>query len=91
MTCFSHNKKPTHVLKVKLLSAKATPPTKGTAQSIRYDLYASQYCVLSACKTLLHTGVAIELPKNSSLIFIASAYGINIGGGGVIDPDYKEI
>ena len=74
------------VLKVKLLFAKAKPPTKGTAQTIGYYIYASQGCVLlSGSRTLLHTGVAIELrngifgriaPRSG----IASAYGIDIGG-----------
>ena len=49
--------------------------------------------MLSGSRTLLHTGVAIELPNDiygriAPRSGIASAYGIDIGGG-VIDPDYK--
>ena len=82
------------VLKVKLLSAQAKPPMKGTISSIGYDLYASQDCViLGGSRAILHTGVSIELPKGTygriaPRSGVASAYGIDIGAG-VIDPDYR--
>lgn len=85
-------------LKVKKTCAKATIPTRATAYSAGYDLYANieQSIQLNPQETVkIPIGIAIELPKQTvGLIFGRSGLGINHGivpanAVGVIDCDYR--
>lgn len=84
-------------VKLKKLSETAHIPTKGTALSAGYDLYADhehKLIIPPGKMHKIHTGVAMEIPKGYfGAIFARSGLAINRGGRpatavSVIDCDY---
>ncbi|KAF5093324.1 hypothetical protein D0Z00_004119 [Geotrichum galactomycetum] len=82
-------------LQVKLLSATARAPTRGSAAAAGYDLYASQATVLPARgRALVPTDISIALPgphtygRVAPRSGLAFKHGIDTGAG-VIDADYR--
>lgn len=82
----------------KKLSKTAKTPTKGTEQSVGYDLYADlTQAITIAPQTaqMIQTNIAIELPPNYwAGVFARSGLATKKGGRpsncvGVIDPDYR--
>lgn len=86
-------------LKIKKLKEKAIIPTRATQGSAGYDLYA---CIdepielKSGERTVIPTGIAVELPSNEYAVFIFARsglgikYGISLSNGvGVVDSDYR--
>ena len=69
-------------------------PTRGTAGSVGYDIYAAEGGVVPARGTLLvGTGLAVILPRGTygriaPRSGLAAKHSIGVGGG-VIDPDYR--
>ena len=80
-------------LKVKKLSTNAQLPTRGTPQSVGYDLYASEdVTIKSKDRGMVSTGLAIKVPTGTygrvaPRSGLAVKSGVNVGAG-VIDPDY---
>lgn len=81
-------------LLVKLLSDKATLPTRGSALSAGYDLYAAEDTVIPARgKALVDTQLSIAVPTGTygriaPRSGLASKHSIDTGAG-VIDADYR--
>lgn len=77
----------------KLLSDKATMPTRGTSKSAGYDLYASEDVTVKAGATgLIKTDVSAYM-DGSEVFILKSRSGLSykqgvIVGAGVIDADY---
>ena len=84
----------TEEMKVKLLSATATVPLKGSDEAAGFDLATAESFYLGAGERMLvSTGLALELPKGTygrlaSRSGLASNYGIEVGAG-VIDTDFR--
>lgn len=82
------------MLRVKRLSENATIPTRATADSVGYDLYAAENKTIDEFgHALIKTDIAIELPHGTygrvaPRSGLAVKYMIGIGAG-VIDPDYR--
>jgi dUTP pyrophosphatase len=82
-------------LQVKLLSATARAPTRGSAYAAGYDLYASQATVLPARgRALVPTDISIALPGAHTYGRVAPRSGLALKhgidtGAGVIDADYR--
>lgn len=82
-------------LQVKLLSATARAPTRGSASAAGYDLYASQATVLPARgRALVPTDISIALPGAHTYGRVAPRSGLALKhgidtGAGVIDADYR--
>ena len=83
-------------MKIKLLSPEAKLPTQGSAEAAGYDLYASKPCVIESGQcVLVHTGIAIEIPKGFwGGIYARSGFASKKGlrpanCTGVIDNDYR--
>lgn len=85
-------------IKVKKLNENAIIPTYGTEFSAGADLYAlpGEKVVIEAHKTvMIHTGLAMEIPKGyAGLIFARSGLASKRGLApankvGVVDPDYR--
>ena len=80
-------------LKVKKLNTNAQLPTRGTPQSVGYDLYASEdVTIKSKDRGMVSTGLAIKVPTGTygrvaPRSGLAVKSGVNVGAG-VIDPDY---
>lgn len=76
------------------LDENATLPVRATPGSAGYDLYSAESGVVWARgKTLVATGVSVELPPNT-VAFIKSRSGLSVKkdievGAGVIDSDYR--
>ena len=94
----SHNNLPnpisSYTIPVKFLHENAKMPSKGTAQSAGFDLYASeQIKIQPKTRKLINTGIAMAIPTGfygriaprSSLTIKSN---IDIGAG-VIDSDYR--
>ena len=83
-----------HLL-IKLLTEKAKIPTRGSAFSAGYDLYASESVVVkSKDRALVSTGIAIYVPSGTygriaPRSGLAVKYGIDVGAG-VIDEDFRS-
>lgn len=85
-------------MRVKLLSAAARLPTRGSEKSAGLDLYAcmDEEIIIAPGETRqVKTGISIELPKNTGG-FIFARSGIAVKNGiipanavGVIDEDYR--
>lgn len=81
-------------MKIQLLNADATLPTRGSEKAAGLDLYASEDCVIhSTERQLVSTGVAIALPY-STYGRIAPRSGLAVKNGidvlaGVVDEDYR--
>ncbi len=79
---------------IKLLSEKAVIPTKATAFSAGYDLYAAEDAeVPKLCRKLIKTNVSMAIPINNygriaPRSGLAYKNGIDILAG-VIDSDYR--
>ncbi|CAB90132.1 putative deoxyuridine 5''-triphosphate nucleotidohydrolase [Schizosaccharomyces pombe] len=79
---------------VQKLSEKATIPTKGSANSAGYDLYAAAECIVPRRgKVLVDTDLAIAVPEGTygrvaPRSGLASKHSIDTGAG-VIDADYR--
>ena len=85
-------------IKVKILNEGATLPTYGTEYSAGADLYnlkGEAVTVKAHCTTLIHTGIAVEIPEGyCGLIFARSGLATKRGLApankvGVIDADYR--
>ncbi|AIE77208.1 ORF1 [Duck adenovirus 3] len=82
------------VLQVKLLTPYAYLPTKGTPNSIGYDLYSSQTVSIDPFTSkVVSTDISIVLPRGcygriAPRSGLAAKYSIDVGAG-VIDPDYR--
>jgi len=80
-------------IRVKRLSSKAIPPTKGSRLAAGHDIYAiGEFTIPARGLVLAETGIAIGLPKGTYARIapqsgLASKKGIAINGG-VIDADY---
>ena len=80
-------------LRIKLLSARAKMPTKGSRMAAGHDLYAMDNIYIPVREqVLVETGLAIGLPKGTYARIaprseLASKKKISFGGG-VIDADY---
>lgn len=83
-------------MKIKLLHPNAVLPTQGSAEAAGYDLYSVDTISIGPGETkLVHTGIAIEIPKNfwggiyarSGLATKKSLRPANCVG--VIDSDYR--
>ena len=85
--------KTSNVLKVKLLSPKATLPIKGTSLAAGYDLTSAQQLIIpSNRRALVQTDISIGVPKGTygriaPRSGLAVKHGITTGAG-VIDADY---
>jgi len=85
---------PPPALQVKLLSASAKPPTRGSAFAAGYDIYAAKETVVPARgKALVDTDISIALPAGTygriaPRSGLASKHSIDTGAG-VIDADYR--
>lgn len=83
-------------LRVRLLSPNATMPTRGTAESAGYDLYATEDVTIDNQRAeMIHTGVSVEIPKGYvGLLFARSGIATKkhlrpSNCVGVIDSDYR--
>ncbi len=85
-------------LNIKKLNENATVPTYGTAYSAGADLYAlsdAPIAIEAHKTTLVHTGIAVEIPEGyCGLIFARSGLASKRGLApankvGVIDADYR--
>lgn len=82
------------MIKVKLLSSKATPPTFGTQHAAGIDLYSANPGSLTPGEyKSFATDIAVEIPegyygKISPRSGLATKYGIDTLAG-VIDSDYR--
>lgn len=85
---------PPPALQIKLLSASAKPPTRGSAFAAGYDVYASKEAVVPARgKALVDTDISIAVPAGTygriaPRSGLASKHSIDTGAG-VIDADYR--
>lgn len=83
-----------HELLVKLLTPNAKVPSRGSALSAGYDLYAAEDLVLPARgKGIVSAGIAIAIPHETygrvaPRSGLAAKHGIDVGAG-VIDCDYR--
>ena len=81
-------------LKVKLLSTDGIIPTRGTDNSIGYDVYGSRdYLVMPGDCVAVGTDIALECPSGTYARIaeksgLSLKHGLGIRGG-VIDPDYR--
>ena len=85
-----------NTIKIKKINENAIVPTKQTANSAGYDLYASEDVTVAAHKyAAVGTGISIEMPNNiegqvrprSGLAF---KHGITVlNAPGTIDADYR--
>lgn len=81
-------------LQIKLLSATAKAPTRGSAFAAGYDLYASRATTIPAWgKALVDTDISVAVPAGTygrvaPRSGLASKHGIDVGAG-VIDADYR--
>lgn len=84
----------TPVLLISKITAEANMPTRGTAGSVGYDLYASSDEIIpSMAHYGIHTGIRIKIPHGhygriAPRSGLAFRHGINVLAG-VIDPDYR--
>jgi deoxyuridine 5'-triphosphate nucleotidohydrolase len=81
-------------LQIKLLSPKATKPTRGTSGSAGLDLYCTETCAIEDGKvSVISTGVAVKIPFGYvGLIKPRSGLALKHGAdtmAGVIDSDYR--
>lgn len=83
-------------MKIKLLSKNAKVPTYATDGAACFDFYAAEDAhVLECCRTIIDTGVAVDVPDNHVLLlFSRSGHGFNFGvrlanAVGVIDSDFR--
>ena len=80
-------------LGVKKLTYDSIIPTRGSNDSVGYDLYSNMDCVIrSSGRGLVSTGITIVLPPGvygrvAPRSGLAVKHGIQVGAG-VIDPDY---
>lgn len=80
-------------LQVKLLSAKARLPERGSKQAAGYDLFSAQDLVIPTGKrALVRTDISIIIPKGTYARIaprsgLALKHGLNVGAG-VVDIDY---
>ena len=80
-------------LGIKKLTYDSIIPTRGSRDSVGYDLYSNMDCVIHASKRgLVSTGITIVLPPGvygrvAPRSGLAVKHGIQVGAG-VIDPDY---
>ena len=85
--------KTSDVLRVKLLSPKATMPAKGTALAAGYDLSSAQQLTIPVNgRALVQTDISLSVPKGTygriaPRSGLAVKHGITTGAG-VIDADY---
>ena len=85
--------KASNALRVKLLSPKATIPTKGTALAAGYDLSSAQQLTIPVNgRALVQTDISLSVPKGTygriaPRSGLAVKHGITTGAG-VIDADY---
>ena len=83
-------------LQVKKLTSGARIPTRGTEESIGYDLYAGEkeICdVVFGDVTKVHTGISVNIPRGyygriAPRSGLAAKHGIQVLAG-VIDADYR--
>jgi dUTP pyrophosphatase len=81
-------------LQVKLLSAAATVPTRGTPYAAGYDLSSAESCVVPARgRKLIKTDIAVAIPSGTYARVaprsgLAFKHGIDVMAG-VIDEDYR--
>ncbi|GAB1219342.1 hypothetical protein ENUP19_0131G0004 [Entamoeba nuttalli] len=79
---------------IKKLHKDAIIPTRGTEQSVGFDLYCiDDNIIYPHDRCLISTGIAVQIPhfcygRVASRSSLAIKYGIDIGGG-VIDEDYR--
>jgi dUTP pyrophosphatase len=83
-----------NILKVKLLSASARLPMRGSVGAAGLDLFSCELKVLPAKKwCVVNTDVAVQMPPGCyGRIAGRSGLGCNQGiftGAGVVDPDYR--
>lgn len=80
-------------LRVKRLVEDAILPTRGSTDSVGYDVYSVDNCLVSPTqRALVGTGITIVLPvgvygRVAPRSGLAVKHGIQVGAG-VIDPDY---
>ena len=84
---------PTHILKFKKLSEKATVPRRETDGSVGYDLYSAEdFTILShGGKTVATDIVLVSPPGVYPRIILRSSFALkntNVGAG-VLDVDYR--
>ncbi|CAD0091175.1 unnamed protein product [Aureobasidium mustum] len=85
---------PPPALQIKLLSATARAPTRGSAFAAGYDLYASKSTTVPARgKVLADTDISIAVPADTygrvaPRSGLAAKHSIDVGAG-VIDADYR--
>lgn len=80
--------------KVILLADNAKTPMRASAGAAGYDLYSIEDMVIPAGKrTLVRTGIVIEIPHSGLYARIAPRSGLSLKGidvgAGVIDSDYR--
>ena len=85
--------KTSDALRVKLLSPKATIPTKGTTMAAGYDLSSAQQLTIPVNgRALIQTDISLSVPKGTyGRIAPRSGLAVKNGittGAGVIDADY---
>ena len=83
---------------VKLLTADAKVPQRGSVYAAGADLFASESCVIPVgSRKLVGTGIAVDIPSDKcAKIYLRIAprsgltvkYGIDVGAG-VVDSDYR--
>ena len=85
-----------NTVKIKKLTSNAIVPTKQTANSAGYDLYASEDVSIAAHKyAAVGTGISIEMPDNIEAQVrprsgMAFKFGITVlNAPGTIDADYR--
>ncbi len=82
-----------HTIQFMKLDAAATIPTRGTAGSAGFDLYALETTVVGDGTTRVRTGIACVLPENTyGHIYMRSGLALREHLGctaGVIDADYR--
>ena len=85
-----------NTLKIELVSMQATMPTKGTAGSAAWDLYAAEEAFVEAYQTaVVCTGLKVAIPNDfAGLIWPRSGMSTKQGistTAGLIDPDYRGL
>ena len=81
-------------LLVKLLSAEAKLPTRGSDDAAGYDLYSCEKMILEpGTRKLVNTGISITTPSTRMYARIAPCSGLSVKGldigAGVVDSDYR--
>jgi deoxyuridine 5'-triphosphate nucleotidohydrolase len=92
-------------VRIRLIHPAATVPTRGTAHSAGFDLYASETTVIPSSSVLpdggveigrgaVPTGLALAIPHGlygrvAPRSGLALRSGIDVGAG-VVDPDYRD-